>query len=267
NILAEYPDVVLQRGILQLPKDDEAKRFADAPAIAGFDKNELQYLTAAQASALMQTEILSDALFWPRAAVIDPALWVHALRGNTPILATRKITTVRRDKNFYCRTNNGEEISARAVYVACGHAMDLIPEIHQQIRPRMGQISMVAANQLPSFPHAVSLGHYFIPSVGEKDHILGATYEHTDVVAVTDDGHQRNLAALQEMAKLIPALATSQNLTAADCTGRSAIRATTLNHLPLWGRADNGLFYVTGLGSRGLMSAPYAAQQLVIEAE
>ena len=51
-------------------------------------------------------------------------------------------------------------------------------------------------------------------------------------------------------------------LTPEMCTGCAAVRPATRNHMPAWGMAAPGLLYLTGLGSRGMMSAPYAAQQL-----
>lgn len=250
TLLEQYPEAILQRGILQLPKDDNEARFADAPRLSGFDEKDLRYLTAGEASNLMQTDIRSDALFWPRAAVIDPVAWTRALLGDTPI-------------KFKAEIKSLAEIDARRIYITTGHAMHLLPGISARIRPRMGQISMTAAQNLPQLPHAISFGHYMIPSTHAEDHMIGATYEHADDVQITDAGHQKNLDALKKLTDTIPALVSAKNLTPADCIGRSAVRATTANHMPLFGQVHENIFYLTGLGSRGLMSAPYAARLLI----
>lgn len=253
-LLEKFPEVILQRGILQLPKDEKENRFRDATQLAGFNTDDLHYLTAAEASDLMQTEILSDALFWPRAMVIDPAAWVRALLGDTEI-------------RYGVRAASLDEINAREIYVTTGHAMHLLPDVASQIRPRAGQLTAVPAAALLQLKHAVSFGHYFIPSQHGKDHIIGATYEHHDRAEVSQASHCKNLDAFMQLGKIIPTLGKPQ-IASDQCSGRTSVRATTANHLPLCGRAHGNVFYLTGLGSRGLMSAPYAARKLLeIQAE
>lgn len=259
ELLDQFPNVVLQRGILQLPKADELERFRDAPKLSGWGEDDLRYLNAAQASALMQTEIRSPAIFWPRAAVIDPPGWVAALLGET---RTENQTEVVSIKNGQASLQSGEIITTDKTFIATGNAMHLLPDVQAQIRPRAGQISMTTAAQLPVLPHAISFGHYWIPPAHDEDHMIGATFEHHDQPQVTDASHQKNIDALFALTDIIPTLG-KHHITSSQCTGRSAVRATTANHLPLYGKTDAGIYYLSGLGSRGLMSAPYAAKQLI----
>lgn len=259
ELLDEFPDVVLQRGILQLPKAGELERFQDAPALAGWSDDDLRYLTAAETSDLMQTEIRSPAIFWPRAAVMDPAKWVSALLGEISIQNQSEVISI---QNGQAALQSGEIIKADKIFIATGYAMHLLPEIAAQIRPRAGQITMARTAQLPVLPYAISFGHYWIPPKQGENHIIGATFEHHDQPQVTDLSHQKNIDAVFSIKNIIPAL-ENYNLPVSECSGRSAVRATTANHLPLFGKADAGIYYLSGLGSRGLMSAPYAAKQLI----
>lgn len=258
---------ILQRGVVQFPSETEI-RYPTAPALAGLGPGDLIYLSAAETSELLQTESKSETLFWPSAVVVNPLEWVRALLGDTPTKLNMHITKVHHDKNWICTTDKHKTFSAKQIIVASGHASDLLapfaPDIVDQLRPRMGQITMLPAAALPALPRAISFARYLISSSAADDpHILGATFAHTDQIVVTRAGHESNILALQNFARILPALSEpAARIVPETCQGRSAVRPTTLNHLPIWGEAAPGLFYLTGLGSRGLMSAPYVAQQL-----
>jgi tRNA 5-methylaminomethyl-2-thiouridine biosynthesis bifunctional protein len=257
--------LIIKNGILQLPKDDEI-RFSQVAALAGLGEKDFEYLSPRQTSDFLGTECLSEGIYWKRAAVIEPGAWVRALLGFAPIrLATQIVKLSPAGQSWECETSNDEVITARRVIIATGNAAGLLPpEIAQQIRPRAGQISFVPAHTLPILPQALSFGNYWIPPSNEDDdHLIGATFEVTNQAAVTAEGHQQNILAIQNLARVLPELKlTASKLTPEICAGRAAVRATTRNHMPLYGCAAPGLYYLTGLGSRGLMSAPYAAQQL-----
>ena len=96
--------------------------------------------------------------------------------------------------------------------------------------------------------------------------VLGATYEPCAWDADTSlsvADHERNLAAYAELQRIMPELPDIQNQQV--WPGRAAIRATTPQHLPIYGPIFDQLnaYYLTGLGSRGLMTAPYVAKKLI----
>jgi tRNA 5-methylaminomethyl-2-thiouridine biosynthesis bifunctional protein len=70
--------------------------------------------------------------------------------------------------------------------------------------------------------------------------------------AVTKERHAENLAQLNE---IVPDWSN-----AVVTAGRSSIRATTPDRMPYVGALDAGLYVSTGYGSRGLLSAPLAAE-------
>jgi len=256
---------VLQQCILQFPKDETETRFHTAPALAGFDATDLEYLSVPQAAHRLQVECRSDALLWPRAKVIDPTQWVRALIGNTPVCTATRIQKLEYHHHWRAATDQNEILTARNIIIASGNHIELLPpDIQTQIRPRAGQITMVPYDALPALPYALSFGHYALPpQSANESHIIGATYEHASDAVVTTSAHGKNIAALKNLARILPVFNAIQNITPEICTGRAAVRATTANHMPLYGQVAPGLFYLTGLGSRGLMSAPYAARQLM----
>jgi tRNA 5-methylaminomethyl-2-thiouridine biosynthesis bifunctional protein len=59
----------------------------------------------------------------------------------------------------------------------------------------------------------------------------------------------------------LPRLA--ERLAGAAFQGRAALRATVPDHLPIAGARADGLWLLTGLGSRGLCLAPLLAEHVV----
>ena len=93
---------------------------------------------------------------------------------------------------------------------------------------------------------------YVIP--GDDRYIIGATYHRDAMEAVTDARHLENLAELEA---ILPGWFRGTPI-----AGRSAVRATTPDRMPYVGMLDTGLYVTTGHGSRGLLSAPLAAEMI-----
>jgi len=67
---------------------------------------------------------------------------------------------------------------------------------------------------------------------------------------------------MDKLAAALPGLAEQWRAPPAE--GRAALRATTPDHLPLAGRIDrNGRYLLSGLGSRGFLTAPLAAETVI----
>ena len=261
-LLEEFPQSILRRGILQLPKDDgDIERFERAPHACGLDAGHVQFLSASEASLRAGITITTPALFWPLAAVIKPNLWVSALFGAAQIISDTA-TSIHHDKHWHVKTNNKNYV-AQKIFLATGADFslweNLAPKQAAALRLRKGQITHLPSSALPSAQCAISFGHYWLPGNDGDDHILGATYEQDINLDVTNASHQENLGALMKMQSVMPDL---PNISLQDVThGRSAVRVTTANHMPIMEEIKPNLWVMTGLGSRGLMSAPYLAAQ------
>jgi tRNA 5-methylaminomethyl-2-thiouridine biosynthesis bifunctional protein len=113
----------------------------------------------------------------------------------------------------------------------------------------------------PSTIQAAAWGGYAIPT---RDGVLfGATHDREDTgLDVRDADHQRNRATL---AAALPRLAG--DLEALALNGRAAVRATTADRLPSAGAAEEaqGLFLLTGFGSRGFSLAPLLAEHVAAQ--
>jgi hypothetical protein len=89
--------------------------------------------------------------------------------------------------------------------------------------------------------------------------LFGATHDRDDdAVDLREDDHRRNLEVL---AKALPTL--TARLEGASLGGRASIRAVTPDRLPLAGPTEaEGVYVLTGFGSRGFSLAPLLAEHV-----
>ena len=236
------PQAIVARGVGQLatqPRD--AERFARIAASGLFEPGAL--------------DPQADALDQQAALVVEPAAILEAWAPETLRGAVHALR--RGPDGWSLRDAKGDEIArADAVIVAAAMGSGaLCPGL--PLQPARGQASFVASFADP--PAAIAWGGYVIPT--RTGLLFGATYDPDDVGTELRAGdHDRNLAAL---AKVRPELAA--RLADAALDGRAAIRATTPDRLPIAGPApggDEGLFVLTGLGSRGFSLAPLLAEHV-----
>jgi tRNA 5-methylaminomethyl-2-thiouridine biosynthesis bifunctional protein len=123
------------------------------------------------------------------------------------------------------------------------------------INPVRGQANWTSGSETAS---AAAWGGYVAPTGAGV--LFGATHDRGDTgLDLRDHDHQRNRQAL---AAALPQLAA--RLADAPLQGRASIRATTPDHLPLAGPAPGaqGLYLLSGLGSRGFCLAPLLGEHV-----
>ena len=150
--------------------------------------------------------------------------------------------------------------------------------------PSLGQVTQLAARNADGLRVPISFGHYIIP-VGSNRILTGATYDDVAIDAepvATREADQRNLVALKAA---IPSIQCDDII-----AHRASVRATTPDHIPHIGpiphtewaakayakihqkkysrdvpNLSNNIcdWAVLGLRSRGLTTAPLAAELLV----
>lgn len=87
--------------------------------------------------------------------------------------------------------------------------------------------------------------------------IIGATYDRTDLSgAVTEANHEQNIHELRMAVNLD---------TAPLSRGRTSLRASTPSRLPYVGQVSERVYVSVGHGSRGMISAPLAAELIASE--
>jgi len=251
-LYAALPEAILARGVLQLATDNrDADRFARIAASDVFEPGALRLLAPDAAQARLG-EPAPAALDQAAALVVDPAPILAAWTGPT---RTARVAAVQRDADAWrlLDADGAEILRADAVIVAAALASrDLAPDL--PLQPVRGQASWTSDGaQAP----AAAWGGYVLPTA--EGLLFGATHDRDD--AGTDlrpDDHRRNLETL---AGALPGLAA--RIDPAALAGRASIRAVTPDRLPIAGAiAPDGLFVLTGFGSRGFSLAPLLAEHV-----
>lgn len=219
-------------GMLRLPRDGGA---AALLASLGLDSDVAAPITAYDAASRAGMEVAGDGMWLPAGCWIDPAELCRALLAH-PHITLQEGTALTKP-------------APDEVTVLCNaHAATaLLP--HLPMGQSAGQVSRIAC----AVPPRCITSHrgYVVPL--KQEVLVGATYDRDDMSgAVTDANHDENLAHAHAA---LPALELGDVL-----DGRSAIRATTPDRLPYVGAVNPHLYVSVGHGSRGMVSAPLAAE-------
>ncbi|MDX2142664.1 MAG: bifunctional tRNA (5-methylaminomethyl-2-thiouridine)(34)-methyltransferase MnmD/FAD-dependent 5-carboxymethylaminomethyl-2-thiouridine(34) oxidoreductase MnmC [Rhodospirillaceae bacterium] len=279
-------------GVLQLAVHSQDDERQAAIAAAGTVPEPLLFrVGASEASDIAGQTIPHGALYFPQGGWLNPKLLCEAAAKTSRMALGATAASVRRTGGVWEVLDEAGACIASAdiVVFAGGMHTVAIPQLSWlPLAARRGQITFVAASARSAPLRSVlGYGGYLTPAHRGR-HCLGATFDWTDdafgAQAVQDDDHERNFA---DLAATLPSLAQTLTSTAVD--GRAAIRCTTPDHLPVvgpvpdqaaylkdfaelrhghaWARYpratyQSGLYVLAGLGSRGLVSAPLAAEIL-----
>jgi tRNA 5-methylaminomethyl-2-thiouridine biosynthesis bifunctional protein len=248
-------------GMLRLPRDaDEEAQLRTLHETLGLDASIVHWLERAAASAQAGVELHTGAAFFPEGTWIAPPEICRALLQHNHILLREEhaAIAVTRDGDGWAVTlTGGEVLAARHVCITSAHeSAELLADYGLRLHAVGGQVTeYVAGDAAPRLRSILCHKGYVIPCVPSiNSYLMGATYHREDMLAVTAVRHEENLQQLQ---RIVPQLAQGQVV-----GGRSAIRATTPDRMPYVGAVDVGLYVSTGHGSRGLLSAPLAAEMI-----
>ncbi|ADG12039.1 FAD-dependent oxidoreductase [Caulobacter segnis] len=250
-LYAATPGAVVAREVLQLANGErDPARFAAVALQDIFEPGAMTPLDPAETQRRLGEA--APALAMGSAQVVAPPTIRAAWIGET--LAAQVARLERDPKGWRLLDPAGVEILRADAVVLAGGAASPALDPTLPLRPVRGQASWTSGVS-PSAPAA--FGGYAIPT---RDGVLfGATHDRDETaVDVRAEDHARNLATL---AKGLPRLA--EQLAGGAFEGRAALRATVPDHLPLAGARADGLWLLTGLGSRGLCLAPLLAEHVI----
>jgi tRNA 5-methylaminomethyl-2-thiouridine biosynthesis bifunctional protein len=246
------PEAIVARGVLQLATDArDAERLARIAASDVFEPSALTLLDAPATAARLAEPTVPVALDQTSALVVEPAAILAAWVGE-PVVA--QVAALRRDGGAWVLVDAaGREIlRADAVVLAAAlGSADLAPGL--PLQPVRGQASWTRETA-PA--RAAAWGGYVLPT---RDGLLfGATHDRDErAVDVRPADHARNRATLEAA---LPGLAA--RIADLPLEGRASIRAVTADRLPIAGELGDGLFALTGFGSRGFSLAPLLAEHV-----
>lgn len=279
-------------GVLQLADSDEQwQQLRDA--FAAHDEW-VQFVDAAQASALADCPVPQRALWFPRAGWLAPAAICQYLTDH-PLIDVRTLCRVhdlvREATQWRLDASTGVVHADIVVIATAADAAALAPTAHLPLKSIRGQITALPQDLLRHRARCVICHDGYLAS-SPTGALIGATFTQRDAdLQVRSDDHRANLQLLE---RALPDL-LAHPAEAIDCsqlTGRVGQRCTTLDYLPIVGPvadpaamrerfaalAKNAntipttagaycpdLYVNVGHGSRGLTSTPLCAELLAAQ--
>jgi len=280
-------------GVLQLAFDErEAKR--QAQLAGAFPASLLQSLTQAQAEALAGVALPAGGLFFPEAGWARPPALCRALaqHPNIRLVCEHEVLELRRDGEQWLAEGSAGEI-AQAPVLVLANAADAarFPQASGLPFKRIrGQISRLPATDASADLRTVVCAEGYVAPANGGEHTLGATFDFEDLEpTVREADHRENLRLLKEISEDLAQRLHSEQLDTAQLQGRSAHRCTSPDYLPIVGPVaapeafaeayavlgkdarqvpatpcpwQDGLYLNLAHGSRGVLTAPLAAELL-----
>lgn len=259
-------------GVLELSVDtashDRQRRLAEAGRLDPVDG---RLVDAVEASRVAGVSLDRPGVWYRRGGWVEPPVLVRALAGGAVATLGAEVARLERHgPGWRLLDREGAVVAeAGAVVLAAGAATSLFPQLAGlPVRPVRGELVELPATPVSRRLRAVlTFGGYLSPPIAGR-HVAGATYDRDgfDPAAwpqpPTAGGPGRILAGL-------PALVADWFAGVRPAGGRAALRATTPDRLPLAGAVPpdgqeaGGLHVLSGLGSRGLVTAPLLAELVV----
>lgn len=278
-------DTHVRCGMLQLAFDQRELERCRTIAEQGFSLELLRWVDREQASNLAGIALPYGALHFPEAGWVRPQAYCEALAGHaniTRMLATR-VTELRQHGNGWQVWTDEQLLDEADIVVIANaaQAASFTQTRHLPLEQVRGQISRLQHIEGAPVLHTLLCTDGYISPLIDGGYCLGATFVPGDTTtSVRDEEHEQNLEMLKHMApSLYDALMPQAP------TGRAAVRCTSPDYLPLVGPVLDaalleakpprytanpasslpwlpGLYMNTGHGSKGLTTAPIAAEML-----
>ena len=260
---ADARDLFLASGVLRPARD---RRQLDAFRSSA-EANELAWFEAeAAAERWPYVQAPHGALWIPRGGSVDLGAFVRAClraaeRNGAVVHEHRALASWRPDGHqLVARTDHGD-IRARRLLLALGDGARAMPALAALPLGRVkGQtVELARPAALPPDAPAVSGGAYVVP---RPDRVLaGATFEHTFADLRPSPDASSMLAARAR--DLVPSL-SGEVLTARAGVRLTVPTSASPRRLPLLGPlpGEPGVWVFTGLGAKGLLTAPRLARLL-----
>lgn len=256
DLYAAVPGAILAEGVLQLEQAErDAGRHAKVSTQAIWSPGAMQVLSPEAAAERLGEASATGGLMMDEALTLAPARVLEAwLAGVAQVTGSVARIEPRPAGGWRVLNAKGEALAEaeRVVITAGWGSAGLAPEL--DLRPVRGQADWVEGPV--SAPTA--WGGYAAPT--GRGLLFGATHDRGDLdTEVRPEDTARNLATL---AARLPELA--ERVAAAAGEARAAIRATTRDRLPICGELGGaeGLFALTGLGSRGFCVVPLLGEHI-----
>lgn len=253
-------------------------------------------VTREEVKSLSGLDFNHQGVYFKEAAWLSPLLYVQAhlndCKEQLQCIFSCDVKKLNYQQGQWQLYDQGDELIASAPLVVLANAADamqLIDDLPLSLRTVRGQISMLQQNKSTcALKLPVCYDGYLTPSMGGKQW-LGATF--SDAISAECSPEDRKLN-MDQLANVLPGFSYSEEGQLNIRQDRAALRCIATDYLPVVGPVPNVTFYrqhyqrliqdrrayryptaeyLPGLymniahGSRGMVSAPFAAELLVRE--
>lgn len=280
-------------GVLQLAFD-AAEQARQTALTEAFPTELLQAVNQQQAQAIAGVALPSGGLFFPEAGWVNPPALCQLLAShpNIKVHTHRNALELRKTADGW-QALQGEQLLAAAEVVVLAGAADVCQyphTAHLPLKRIRGQISYLPATAASQALQTVVCAEGYVAPARHGTHTLGASFDFKRVdLELCAREHLGNLQLLEAISSDLAASLQCEKPDPATLHGRAAYRCTAPDYLPLIGPlADHqtflqryavlgknahkvpqvdcpwldGLYLNTAHGSRGLVTAPLAAELL-----
>ena len=264
--------IIHQQGLMQIAFDEneeqrqnKIKQCAAWQVIAkDFNHNEVK--------SKLISEFLEDkkGLYFPYSCSISPAQLCKELlsHNNIKVITGAEATGIHEhDEGASVEYQQGRQRSAIAIVTTAWRANALLKKAQLNIKPSRGQITQISIPEMPQ-----KNAHTLLPAIPfplcQDGYIaqckntlwVGASYEMgVETEASTEQIKKNNAENLKQLEKL----GVAENFQAQQY--RTGIRCHSNHYLPQYGQDTPHVYYLTGLGSKGIAYGYYHARKCTIE--
>ena len=287
-------------GVLQLGWDDKSASKIEQMLAMGLPEEIAHGVTQQEAEALAKVALHCGGIYYPMGGWLAPAELTSSLLSRGEQLGLRvhwlhRVTALSQNAQGWTLTFSEQpDVHHAAVVLANGHHLTDLPQTDAlPVYPVAGQVSHVPVSPaLSALRTVLCYDGYLTPASPQfATHCIGASYHRGETsTAFREADQQENHRRLQHClphSDWVNAVDVSQN------AARSGVRCATRDHLPMVGCAPDyaatlalyadlaqqnargaaipaapyfpGLYLFGALGSRGLCSAPLAAEVLAAQ--
>lgn len=287
-------------GVLQLGWDEKSADKITQMLAMGLPETIARGVSPEEAEALAQVELSVGGIFYPLGGWLSPAeltsgLLAHGETQGLRIHWLHRLTQLSQtDKGWTLRFADGKEARHQNVVLATGHQLSALPQSAQLPTYAVsGQVSHIPSTPgLKALNTVLCYDGYLTPvSPQFGTHCIGASYHRGDTATVyREEDQQQNRTRLLHS---LPGCGWAEKVDVSAGEARIGVRCATRDHLPMAGAVPDydatlasyadlpeqrargeaiaaaphyaGLFLLGALGSRGLCSAPLAAEVLAAQ--
>jgi tRNA 5-methylaminomethyl-2-thiouridine biosynthesis bifunctional protein len=249
-------------GMLRLPRHaKEEAQLRTLNETLELDREIVHWVDATHASVQAGVQLATGGAFFKRGTWVAPVELCRALLAHPNITHHTECEVVSLTKNgmdWEAKTRDGDVFAAEKCCIAAAReSAAFFPSLNLRISDVGGQLSEIAAGDVAATLSTILCHKGYVIPCGDR-YLIGATYNHGDSsYEITTENHQKNIADVETF---LPGWIQGMPR-----SGRTSMRATTPDRLPYIGEIAENVWVSAGHGSRGLISAPLAAEMIASE--